>query len=128
MKYFLSGLLVILIAGITLFSYTHRLFVKKSIFSFNNNYNTYLFSNNSEILPPKFVYTKLSDAPIDLLFTLLWSEDRDFFGHPGFNLKGFTRAIITNLTKGTTYGGSTITQQVIKNIYLSQKRLYPERF
>lgn len=123
MKYFLSGIIIVLITGIALFSYTFTIFEKKSIFSINSNYNTYVFSNGNEILPPKFKYVKLSEAPIDLVFLLLWSEDRDFFGHPGFNLKGFTRAIITNLTHGTSYGGSTITQQVIKNIYLSQKKV-----
>ncbi|GAB6188303.1 transglycosylase domain-containing protein [Marinitoga arctica] len=123
MKYFLSGIIIVLIIGIMLFSYTYTIFLKKSIFSINSNYNTYVFSNENEILPPKFKYVKLSETPIDLIFTLLWSEDRDFFGHPGFNLKGFTRAIITNLTQGTSYGGSTITQQVVKNIYLSQRKI-----
>ncbi|KLO23968.1 MULTISPECIES: transglycosylase domain-containing protein [unclassified Marinitoga] len=122
MKYFLSGIFTVLIIAIVLFIYTFNIFANKSIFSINNNYNTYVFSNGNEILPPKFIYTKLSETPINLLFILLWSEDRDFFGHPGFNLKGTLRSIITNIKSGTTYGGSTITQQVVKNVYLSQKK------
>ncbi|SHE86243.1 Membrane carboxypeptidase (penicillin-binding protein) [Marinitoga hydrogenitolerans DSM 16785] len=123
MKYFLYGILLVLITGLILFNYTYNIFINKSIFSINSNYNTYLFSNGNEIMPPKFKYTKISETPINLLFILLWSEDRDFFGHPGFNLKGFIRAIITNIKSGTSYGGSTITQQVVKNIYLTQKKL-----
>lgn len=123
MKYFLSGVIIVIITGLLLLSYAHNLYLKKSIFSFDSNYNTYLFSDGTEILPPKFIYKKLNEAPIDLLFTLLWSEDRDFYGHPGFNLKGIIRSIIINLTNKTSYGGSTITQQVVKNIYLTRKKL-----
>ncbi|KAF2956071.1 transglycosylase domain-containing protein [Marinitoga sp. 38H-ov] len=123
MKFFLSGLLISIMIGISLFIYTKNIFSEKSIFSINSNYNTYLFSDNSEISPPKFQYVNLKDAPIDLIFVLLWSEDRDFFGHPGFDLKGLIRSIIINLKNGTSFGGSTLTQQIIKNIYLSQEKL-----
>lgn len=42
-------------------------------------------------------------------------EDKDFFNHGGFDVKGITRAAVTNLRGGTTaQGGSTITQQLVK--------------
>jgi penicillin-binding protein 1A len=42
-------------------------------------------------------------------------EDRDFYKHGGFDMKGITRAAFANITGGTTsQGGSTITQQLVK--------------
>lgn len=41
-------------------------------------------------------------------------EDRDFFNHSGFNVKGITRAAWNNAFGGSTQGGSTITQQLVK--------------
>ncbi|AEX86019.1 membrane carboxypeptidase (penicillin-binding protein) [Marinitoga piezophila KA3] len=123
MKYFFSGVIVSLLISIILLGYSYSIYKSRSIFSINNNYNTYLFSDGNEIFPPKFKYIEFKDIPVDLTFILLWSEDRDFYGHPGFNLKGFTRAIITNILHGTSYGGSTLTQQIVKNIYLTRKKV-----
>lgn len=41
-------------------------------------------------------------------------EDKDFFHHGGFDVKGILRAGVSNLTGGSTQGGSTITQQLVK--------------
>ncbi len=41
-------------------------------------------------------------------------EDKDFFKHSGFNVKGITRAAWNNAFGGSTQGGSTITQQLVK--------------
>jgi penicillin-binding protein 1A len=42
------------------------------------------------------------------------AEDRDFYNHNGFNVKGIVRATLNNARGGSTQGGSTITQQVVK--------------
>lgn len=48
------------------------------------------------------------------------TEDRNFYNHPGFDIKGIGRAALGALTHGhITGGGSTITQQLAKNAYLS---------
>ncbi len=50
-------------------------------------------------------------------------EDRRFYGHFGIDPIGLTRALINNATgKGGTQGGSTLTQQLAKNIFLTQDR------
>ncbi len=41
-------------------------------------------------------------------------EDRDFYKHGGFNTKGIARAVFNNASGGSTQGGSTITQQLVK--------------
>lgn len=52
-------------------------------------------------------------------------EDKDFYKHPGFSISGFARAVQQNiLSEGYSQGGSTISQQLMKNTILSaQKRL-----
>jgi membrane peptidoglycan carboxypeptidase len=44
-------------------------------------------------------------------------EDRDFFSHPGISISGLSRAVINNLVGGDTQGGSTLTQQLVKQVF-----------
>lgn len=44
-------------------------------------------------------------------------EDRDFFTHPGVSISGLSRAVINNLVGGDTQGGSTLTQQLVKQVF-----------
>lgn len=46
-------------------------------------------------------------------------EDQNFYSHPGFDIRGISRAILANLTKDYLQGGSTITQQLIKSALLT---------
>lgn len=66
----------------------------------------------------------LSDVPRDLIFATIVIEDKDFYTHPGFDLRGIARAIIVDvLSLGKkVQGGSTITQQFIKNSLLTPKK------
>ncbi len=69
------------------------------------------------------VLIKLEEAPDSLIKGLLASEDRDFYQHFGVSAKGLARAIWTNvLAGGFVQGGSTITQQLVKNFYLTNER------
>lgn len=54
--------------------------------------------------------------------TLLEVEDRRFYNHFGVDPLGTTRALYYTLFKGKTQGGSTITQQLVKNMYLTHER------
>ena len=47
------------------------------------------------------------------------SEDRSFFHHPGLDVKGLARAV---LFAGRRGGGSTITQQLVKNLFVSDSK------
>jgi len=69
------------------------------------------------------VLIKLEDAPSSLINALFASEDRDFYQHFGVSIKGIVRAIWTNvMAGGMVQGGSTITQQLVKNFYLTNER------
>ncbi|MGR8940888.1 MAG: penicillin-binding protein 1B [Gammaproteobacteria bacterium] len=69
------------------------------------------------------ILIKLEEAPDILIKGLLASEDRDFFDHFGISLRGILRAMIANIQAGDmVQGGSTITQQLVKNFYLTSER------
>jgi penicillin-binding protein 1A len=66
---------------------------------------------------------KLSDLPPYLPEAVLATEDRRFYSHWGLDLRGIARALYVNFKAGdTVQGGSTITQQVAKNLFLTPER------
>ncbi|MGC1409855.1 MAG: PBP1A family penicillin-binding protein [Acetobacteraceae bacterium] len=68
---------------------------------------------------------RLSDMPAYLPEAAVAVEDRRFWHHPGIDPIGLARAVWVNLTSGrVTQGGSTITQQVAKNLFLTNARTY----
>jgi penicillin-binding protein 1B len=65
----------------------------------------------------------LQDVPETLQGALLAIEDRAFYRHWGFSPSGIVRAALSNLRSGSVVaGGSTITQQLVKNYYLTPER------
>lgn len=54
-------------------------------------------------------------------------EDRDFYHHMGFDTRAILRAFYTNLTSSSVQGGSTITQQLVKNVFLTSQRTYQRK-
>ncbi|MEO7069040.1 MAG: transglycosylase domain-containing protein [Nostocoides sp.] len=62
----------------------------------------------------------LSKVPIDVQRTFLAAEDRSFYTNSGVSPSGIARAVKAAVTGGATVGGSTITQQYVKNYYLTQ--------
>ncbi|HEV7887808.1 MAG TPA: transglycosylase domain-containing protein, partial [Acidimicrobiales bacterium] len=66
---------------------------------------------------------KQEDIPEILKQAVVSSEDRNFYGHGGVDLRGSLRALLADLrNKGVVQGGSTITQQYVKNAYTDKER------
>lgn len=71
----------------------------------------------------------LDDVPTGLVDALIAVEDRDFFTHWGVQPSAVARALVANLRAGrTVQGGSTITQQLVKNFFLSGEQTLARKF
>jgi penicillin-binding protein 1B len=65
---------------------------------------------------------RLADVPSTLTDAVLVTEDRDFYQHAGVSVRRILGALAANLKGGAKQGGSTLTQQLVKNLYLSPER------
>jgi penicillin-binding protein 1B len=66
---------------------------------------------------------RLADLPEPLRQAILVMEDRRFYEHFGISFRGIARAMLNNLRGGkVTQGGSTLTQQLMKNFFLTPER------
>ena len=82
--------------------------------------------NGNEIQSFGQVYSEVvrsEELPQYVIDAIISTEDRRFYSHFGFDFISFTRAMVTNLFKGRyAQGGSTITQQVAKNLFLTPNK------
>ena len=65
---------------------------------------------------------RLEDLPQALKDAVLVTEDRDFYRHAGVSIRRSLGAVLSNVRGGAKQGGSTLTQQLVKNLYLSPER------
>jgi penicillin-binding protein 1A len=89
--------------------------------------NTRILDRNGEGLGDLFaedrLMSPLEEIPKDLVNAALATEDRSFYDHWGIQPSALLRAALTNLRTGrTTQGGSTITQQLARNLFLTHER------
>lgn len=89
--------------------------------------STILASDGSEIakiVPPEGnrVDVDISQVPVHVRNAVMAAEDRDFYSNPGFSISGFARAVRNNLFGRDIQGGSTITQQYVKNALVGDQR------
>lgn len=66
-------------------------------------------------------WASIYDVPQYFLDATVAIEDASFYTNPGFDLRGIVRAMWTNLNGGTVQGGSTITQQLVRNVLLTEE-------
>jgi len=94
-----------------------------------NQVSTILASDGAteiaRIVPPEGNRTEVSidQIPVQVRNAVLSAEDRDFYSNPGFSISGFARAARDNvLGRESAGGGSTITQQYVKNTLVGSER------
>lgn len=72
---------------------------------------------------------EFKDIPPVLVKAVLAAEDRRFFDHSGIDYRGIIRALWENASEGEVrQGGSTITQQLVKNFFLTRERTWRRKF
>src|SRR5712692_1223707 len=68
------------------------------------------------------VLIRLGEVPKQLVQALIAVEDRNFYSHAGFDPRGLARAGASLISGGPVQGGSTLTQQLVKNFFLTPER------
>ncbi|MFJ8631090.1 transglycosylase domain-containing protein [Streptomyces sp. NPDC093568] len=93
--------------------------------------NVYFWSDGTPMARTGWVRRQdmpLKDIPEDVRWAVLAAENASFYSDPGISLSGITRAVWRTFGEGDTQGGSTITQQYVKNVYLNQDRSVGRKF
>lgn len=82
-------------------------------------YEIYIDKNRNSV--------NLSDVPDKMIKATLAIEDNNFYKHAGFDLKGIIRGLFRTLFQGRLQGGSTLTQQLVKNALLTPERTWKRK-
>jgi len=90
--------------------------VSTKIYDRNGNLLYKIFKDENRTIIP------FSQIPESVKLATLASEDAGFYSHPGFSIRGILRALIQDIKTGSIQGGSTITQQLVKNTLLSPEK------
>ncbi|MEK7072619.1 MAG: transglycosylase domain-containing protein, partial [Patescibacteria group bacterium] len=70
---------------------------------------------------------KMDEIPKHVINATLTAEDRNFYTHRGFSATGIIRSILKNIFTGSKVGGSTLTQQFVKNAILTNEKTYTRK-
>lgn len=74
------------------------------------------------------VPVKIADVPKHMQQATIAIEDKEFYSHQGFSTWGMIRGLSWAVTRGRAAGGSTLTQQLVKNVLLTSERSLPRKF
>ena len=100
---------------------------ESSVDTFKNGKTTVIYDKNGDQLctmkaSKDMYYIDYDNIPATLADSFVVMEDRDFYNHSGIDIKAIIRALIANRKSDTiVQGASTITQQVAKNVFLTQE-------
>ncbi|MDP9191971.1 MAG: PBP1A family penicillin-binding protein [Acidobacteriota bacterium] len=85
---------------------------------------TSIYDNEMEDRVP----VSLDAVPQHVVDAIIATEDKTFYSHEGISIRGIMRAIVTDLqNKALVAGGSTLTQQLVKNLYLTHERTFTRK-
>lgn len=96
------------------------------------NSTTKILDRNGKVLYEIFIDKKYDPVPLkkvpdDMINATLAIEDAGFYTHPGFDVKGIMRAAKSTFLEDNIQGGSTITQQLVKNVLLTPEQTYSRK-
>ena len=119
MKKFFKAVLVLILIGFSL-----------SLLVIGNGYNMYKeavdkisIEDKVKEIQNKENYTKISELPQMYINAVISVEDHRFYKHSGIDIIAIGRAVVNDIkARSFVEGGSTITQQLAKNIYFTQEK------
>ena len=99
---------------------------------FRPNMVTTFYSADGEVIKTfnacMFSKASIKDVPKQLQQAIIATEDKNFYSHHGYDMFGLTRSMIENLLAGrVVQGGSTITQQLSRMLFLSNEQTYTRK-
>ncbi len=136
LTYLASAILVLLLIGVfsagIMFAWYAKDLPRPDKVSRTEGISTIIYDRNNE--PIYDIYRDQNRIPVafsempDMLKKATVSiEDKDFYKHKGFSQQGMVRAFINILFFHKLEGGSTLTQQLVKNVLLTQERTLPRK-
>ena len=133
-KKFLGFILVLFVlflglVGLYLIDFYNTVnFESDKIIDYNPPLSAVFYDRNGNLLDIRYskqnrLYVKYKNIPPRIIETLIATEDTSFFTEPGININAILRALVKDIKAGKKVeGASTITQQLVRNIYLSRKK------
>ena len=124
---FWSGLaLFLMLCGYIFYCYVTMPYIQKAVSRTRQPSTVIMAENGNDIAKFGNIYAQViypDNLPKNLTNAVIAIEDHRFYKHFGFDVFGFTRAVLTNVfRKRYAQGASTITQQVAKNIFLTPNK------
>ena len=131
----LLGFIIFFTIFYTLWRYSPELPSYESIIKYKPNLSSRIYSSDGLLLKSFYTQERIfipeNRIPEIIKFAFLSSEDKNFYEHYGIDLIAITRAFITNIinlqSNRRVVGASTITQQVVKNLLLSNELSYSRK-
>jgi penicillin-binding protein 1A len=98
----------------------------------NQDLTSFIYDGNGDLITTfagaqNRVWATIDEIPVDLQHAIVAVEDSRFYSHNGVDLKRIVGVFLNNMDSDSTQGGSTITQQLIKNTLGSSERTYKRK-
>lgn len=122
-----TGLLITIILAVLVYLYSQLPSPNNLTSSENFPVSSQIFDRNGKLLYEIYgnenrIPIKIDDLPKYALQATIAIEDKKFYSHHGLDIRGLIRAGFNNFSGGDVQGGSTITQQLVKNALLSREK------
>jgi len=122
-----SGLLFLFLSAVVLFAWYAKDLPRPDKIVRKEGFSTRIYDRNEVLLYDVFADqqrtpVKLEDVPEHLRQATVAIEDKNFYRHQGFDPQGWLRAVFNIIFRGRLQGGSTLTQQLVKNVLLTPRR------
>lgn len=133
LKFSLIGIVILFVLGMLVFAWFSRNLPAPGEVQSRSGFSTVFLDKNDDVLFEMFedknrIPVDIEDIPDTLKQATVAVEDKDFYSHSGFSLWGIFRSVVRSaLTGRRLAGGSTLTQQLVKNVLLTQERSFTRK-
>ncbi len=132
---FIIGFISIFLIFYTLWRYSSELPSYEKIVEYKPNLSSRIYSSDGLLLKSFYteerIFIPIDRIPNNIRYAFLASEDKNFYNHYGVDIIAILRALFTNIininSNKRVVGASTITQQVVKNLLLSNELSYSRK-